>query len=87
LGTDTKIEGVTQLDTQALPSTSLVMPVRRTMNVSITPELEQFVLDRVASGQYQSASEVVRAALRLLVREETVQNSPRQAPKHERHKL
>ncbi|MBD2751223.1 type II toxin-antitoxin system ParD family antitoxin [Microvirga sp. BT688] len=57
------------------------------MNVSITPELEQFVSDRVASGQYQSASEVVRAALRLLVREETVQNSPRQAPKHERRKL
>ena len=57
------------------------------MNVSITPELEQFVSDRVASGQYQSASEVVRAALRLLVREETVQNRPRQAPKHERRKL
>ncbi len=46
------------------------------MNVSITPELEQFVAARVASGQYQSASEVVRAALRLLVREETIQNGP-----------
>lgn len=57
------------------------------MNVSITPELEQFVAARVASGQYQSASEVVRAALRLLVREEEVHNNPRRAPKHERRKL
>jgi antitoxin ParD1/3/4 len=36
------------------------------MNVSITPELERFVADRVLSGRYASASEVVRAALRLL---------------------
>jgi antitoxin ParD1/3/4 len=57
------------------------------MNVSITPELEQFVAARVASGQYQSASEVVRAALRLLVREEEVQNNSRRAPKHEPRKL
>ncbi|MGF9763561.1 type II toxin-antitoxin system ParD family antitoxin [Microvirga sp. 0TCS3.31] len=57
------------------------------MNVSITPELEQFVAARVASGQYQSASEVVRAALRLLVREEEVHNRPRRALKHEPRKL
>ena len=36
------------------------------MNVSLTPELEQFVLERVKSGMYHSASEVVRDALRLL---------------------
>jgi len=36
------------------------------MNVSLTPELERFVASRVASGRYQSASEVVREALRLL---------------------
>jgi antitoxin ParD1/3/4 len=36
------------------------------MNVSLTPELEAFVNARVASGRYQSASEVVRAGLRLL---------------------
>ena len=36
------------------------------MNVSLTPELERLVEDRVASGKYASASEVVRAALRLL---------------------
>ena len=44
---------------------SLVMRTRRTMNVSITPELEQLVANSVASGRYSSASEVVRAALRL----------------------
>ena len=42
------------------------MTIRRTMNVSITAELERFVADRVSSGRYGSASEVVRAALRLL---------------------
>ena len=42
------------------------MPVRKTMNVSITPELGRSVADRIASGHYASASEVVRAALRLL---------------------
>jgi antitoxin ParD1/3/4 len=42
------------------------MPIRSTMNVSFTPELEQFVQSRVASGRYQTASEVVREGLRLL---------------------
>jgi len=36
------------------------------MNVSLTPELEQFVHSKVKSGRYLSASEVVREALRLL---------------------
>jgi len=36
------------------------------MNVSITPELEMFVANKVESGRYTSASEVVREALRLL---------------------
>ncbi len=40
------------------------------MNVSLTPELEKYVSDKVASGRYTSASEVVREALRLLEREE-----------------
>jgi antitoxin ParD1/3/4 len=42
------------------------MAVRTSLNVSLTPELEQFVQERVASGQYQTASEVVREGLRLL---------------------
>ena len=36
------------------------------MNVSLTPELERVVNDKVESGMYQTASEVVREALRLL---------------------
>lgn len=36
------------------------------MNISLTPELEKFIADRVQSGLYQSSSEVVREALRLL---------------------
>ncbi len=36
------------------------------MNVSLTPELEKFVTDKVEAGRYNSASEVVREALRLL---------------------
>ena len=37
-----------------------------TMNVSLTPELEKFVNNKVEAGRYNSASEVVREALRLL---------------------
>ncbi len=36
------------------------------MNVSLTTELEKFVSAKVDSGRYNSASEVVREALRLL---------------------
>lgn len=36
------------------------------MNVSLTPELERLVNQKVESGMYTSASEVVREALRLL---------------------
>lgn len=40
------------------------------MNVSLTPELEKFIQRKVASKMYQTASEVVRQALRVLQREE-----------------
>ncbi len=40
------------------------------MNVSLTKELEEFVTSKVESGRYLSASEVVRAGLRLLEHEE-----------------
>ena len=35
------------------------------MNVSLTPELEQMVHEKVETGMYNSASEVIRDALRL----------------------
>lgn len=37
------------------------------MNVSLTPELEQFIEEKVQSGKYYSASEVISEGLRLLV--------------------
>ncbi len=42
------------------------MASRTTLNVSLTPELSRFVQSRIRSGKYQSASELVREALRLL---------------------
>jgi putative addiction module CopG family antidote len=41
------------------------------MNISLTPKLEEFVRDKVASGLYGNASELVREALRLLVARDT----------------
>jgi len=43
------------------------MPTR---NVNLTDDLDSFVLAKVESGRYENASEVVRAALRSLEREE-----------------
>jgi antitoxin ParD1/3/4 len=46
------------------------MATRTTVNISLTPELGAFLQSRVKSGQYQTTSEVVREALRLLQRQE-----------------
>ena len=35
------------------------------MNVSLTKKQEDYIADQVKSGDYQNASELVRAALRL----------------------
>jgi antitoxin ParD1/3/4 len=43
------------------------MPTR---NVNLTDELDSFVLATVESGRYENASEVVRAGLRMLERDE-----------------
>jgi antitoxin ParD1/3/4 len=45
------------------------------MNVSLTPELEGFVNTKVQSGRYNSASEVIREALRLLEEQEQVRHA------------
>jgi antitoxin ParD1/3/4 len=37
-----------------------------TRNIALTPHFDRFVESKVESGRYQSASEVVRDALRLL---------------------
>ena len=36
------------------------------MNVSLSPELEKLVERKIASGMYQTASEVVREGLRMI---------------------
>ncbi|HUS34807.1 MAG TPA: type II toxin-antitoxin system ParD family antitoxin [Verrucomicrobiae bacterium] len=41
------------------------------MHISLTPELEKIVNDKVDSGLYNNASEVIREALRLAVRIES----------------
>ena len=43
------------------------MPTR---NISLTPELDSFITAKIENGRYENASEVVRAALRTLQREE-----------------
>jgi putative addiction module CopG family antidote len=45
------------------------------MNVSLTPALEDYVRRKVATGLFNNASEVVRAALRLMVERETVSHA------------
>jgi antitoxin ParD1/3/4 len=40
------------------------------MHISLTPELEQAVKSKVASGLYNNASEVIREALRLAMKQE-----------------
>ncbi len=45
------------------------------MNISLTPALEAFVRQRVATGLYNNSSEVVREALRLFIRDGSPQAS------------
>lgn len=42
------------------------------MNVNLTPHLEELVRSKVASGLYNSASEVVRDALRLMEEQDRI---------------
>ncbi|WP_201836040.1 type II toxin-antitoxin system ParD family antitoxin [Microvirga zambiensis] len=46
------------------------MPSKSTITASLTPELTAFIAAKVQTGHYRSASEVVRAALRLLVEQD-----------------
>lgn len=42
------------------------------MNVNLTPKLEEMIKEKVASGLYTSASEVVREALRLMEEQDRI---------------
>ncbi|MDE3201361.1 MAG: type II toxin-antitoxin system ParD family antitoxin [Acidobacteriota bacterium] len=43
------------------------MPTR---NINLTPQMDRFVADRIRDGRYANASEVLRAGLRALERDE-----------------
>jgi antitoxin ParD1/3/4 len=73
-------EFVSKVDTRFSAQAHRLMTIRKTRNVSLTPELEAFLDSRVASGRYRSASEVVRAALRLLESQERQQRRGREKP-------
>ena len=40
------------------------------MNVALTPEFEEFIRRKLATGRYKNAAEVVREGLRLLAEED-----------------
>jgi antitoxin ParD1/3/4 len=44
------------------------------MNISLTPHLEEMIREKIASGSYTSASEVVREALRLMEEEDQLRS-------------
>jgi len=48
------------------------------INVSLTPFFEKFIEDKVKSGRYNSASELVREALRVFVEHVHIQELRRQ---------
>jgi antitoxin ParD1/3/4 len=52
------------------------------MNVHLTPELEQLVQAKVKSGRYNSTSEVVREALRLLEERDQLMALHKEAIRH-----
>jgi antitoxin ParD1/3/4 len=40
------------------------------MNITLNPEQEQFIQDKLQSGEYQSVDDVIKAALHLLAEQE-----------------
>jgi antitoxin ParD1/3/4 len=48
------------------------------VNVSLTPELERFVEDKVQTGLYNNASEVIRESLRLLKEHDEIRENWRE---------
>ena len=49
------------------------------MNISLTPRLEALVKEKVESGLYNSSSEVIREALRLLEEKDKTRDTKREA--------
>jgi antitoxin ParD1/3/4 len=56
------------------PDRAITLGAAMPMNISLTPQLEEMIRQKVASGSYTSASEVVREALRLMELEDELRN-------------
>ena len=53
------------------------------MNVSLTPEMNEWIIHKVKSGQYKSSSEVVRDGLRILQNRENQRQAMLEELRHE----
>jgi len=53
------------------------------INVNLTPELESLIRQKVSSGRYNSASEVVREALRLMEAEDQLRAAKLEQLRHD----
>ncbi len=53
------------------------------MNVNLTPQLDEMVRQKVASGLYTSASEVVREALLLMDAQDRMRNAKLEQLRHD----
>lgn len=53
------------------------------MNVSLTPQLENYVKQKVATGMYNSVSEVMREALRLLEERDALKTMKLESLRHD----
>lgn len=53
------------------------------INVNLTPQLEGLIRQKVSSGRYNSASEVVREALRLMEAEDQLRAAKLEQLRHE----
>ena len=42
------------------------------MDITLQPELEQFIREKITSGQYQSVNEAINAGLKLLMERELI---------------
>jgi antitoxin ParD1/3/4 len=46
------------------------------MDITLQPELERFIQEKITSGQYRSLNEAVNAVLKLLMEQELVYQGP-----------
>ncbi len=53
------------------------MPAQHTLHVALTESLVKYVARQITSGHYATASEVVRAGLRLLIEREALERHSR----------